>query len=1489
MKKKRNTLSLILSAAFFLMGIGLYIGSRTAFNAVNAEPEEGYTSSGTCGTSANWYYYADSQKLLITGSGTIQKSNSWNTSTKTVVVEKGITEISNGTFRSLTNLKSITLPFVGASRTATGPSATFGYIFGYATSSSFDQSMGSSNTYTYKGLFPADSTSYTGYFSTKYSNGNVAYTANGTTYSEIGWETTSYAHYDSSSPFTYSNATKFINYRVGAGYDSYTSSKVTTFSSPANTTWQYSCNDYEYAYSSSIHYWFLQSYYYYIPSSLTKVSITDASKIETAAFMNCTNITELNLNNTITSVGDYAFKNCQNIDVFDLPTGLTSLGSYAMYNCSKITDLIIPNNVTTVSDYCFYGCTSLSEIKFSPNVTTISSYAFHGCTSLRDVILSEKTKAIGDHAFYNNDAFKKIVIPNSVTTIGDYAFYGCNAVTSVRFGNKITSIGSFAFAYLSTIESIYVPKNVTSIGAGAFRGCTALKSITLPFVGASRTATGPSATFGYIFGYATSSSFDQSMGSSNTYTYKGLFPADSTSYTGYFSTKYSNGNVAYTANGTTYSEIGWETTSYAHYDSSSPFTYSNATKFINYRVGAGYDSYTSSKVTTFSSPANTTWQYSCNDYEYAYSSSIHYWFLQSYYYYIPSSLTKVSITDASKIETAAFMNCTNITELNLNNTITSVGDYAFKNLGYVTQSQDEFVISGNVLLAYKGSSSTVNIPEGVEIIAPRAFYNKTSITTVNVSKTVTFIGDYAFYNCTKAKINVPKISGSLTIGSNVSSNGITYLTKYSYTNSNDTFYYTKDSNNNLTIVGCSTTSTNLTLPVTISDNPVIAVGYKGMANCTTLTSVTIPSNIISLDLYSFYGCTNLTTVTIPSTCTHVGDYAFRGCTKLHSVTIAEGVTYIGKSAFYGCTSLSEIVIPDTCTFLGSYAFYNCTSLQSASIGILVPDVNDYTFYNCTSLSSVVLGTSIQTIGDYAFYKTAITRVATPATLVSIGDYAYAECSSLTKVTLRNGFETLGEGAFYDCLVLNSINLVSSIEDIGSYAFYNCQSLTSVTIPALITEINDYTFYNCTSISSVTINGSVVRIGDQAFYNNALESFDFGESLDTIGYNAFKDNDLSSITLPDTTNSIGEQAFDGNDSLNTISMPDDVGYVGAYAFPRGVNNQTFTIRYHTGTISDDILFNTDSHKVIMEEGITSIGNYAFAHNNVLAEIVFPSTLKNIGNYAFYENRNYEEITLPSNVKTIGSNAFARGYILSKITMPDSVTSIGDNCFSRYEDKYVTRYFTVEFYYNNGEICSELLRNQSVDKIIVDDQIYSIKTYAFANISALDTVSLPDTISNFESNVFYSDNTISLTIRRCDGYIDNSVFKGDLVTAINLFVENTEVGISSFENCSGLKKVTISGDVDINGRGFYNSGVQTLTIQDETNVGDYAFASCTSLNTASINDSPSIGNYAFYNCNVMTTFTINGEVETIGAHAFDSCKALTAMALPSTVNYVVYSLL
>ena len=1102
----------------------------------------------------------------------------------------------------------------------------------------------------------------------------------------------------------------------------------------------------------------------YIPTSLTKVTITDASTIYYGAFSNCSRIVELNLNDEITRIEDYAFYNCTGIDTFNLPASLVSLGSYAMYNCGSITDIEIPAGVKTINDYTFYSCEKLSNVKFHADITHIGNSAFAECSSLNNVDLPENLTSIGSKAFGYCTNFTSIVIPNKVKTIGDWAFQYCTNVLDVTIGNSTTTIGSGAFEKLGKITEIIVPNSVTTIGSAAFNGCSSLKEMTLPFVGYSRTSGNYDYTslFGYIFG----------------------------------TSSYSGGTA------------------------------------------------TEQRYNTNSSYRTTN--------------------------YIPTSLTKVTITDASTIYYGAFSNCSRIVELNLNDEITRIEDYAFYGLGMITKSANDFVISGKILLSYKGTDTQITIPDGIKLIAPRAFYENKTVGTVTLDDDTYYIGAYAFYNCTSALVNVPRISGTLTIESNGFTNtaSVKYLDKSSYTNGNDTYYYTVDGEGNAVIVGCSTTSTNITLPNTLGGYTVTTVGYKGMANCTTLKGVTIPNNIVKLDLYAFAGCTKLDTATIPATCVYVGQYAFSGCTSLTTVVIAEGVTYLGDYCFENCTSLTEIVVPDSCTYLGDYAFYNCRSMESATIGITVPTIGKYTFYNCEKLATVVIGIKVESIGEYAFYNTALTRLTTPTSLKHIGDYAFASCDKLERVALKTGLLTIGDGAFMGDVALTTINWTANINSIGAYAFHGCSSLASATIPAGVTEIKDYAFAYCTSLTSVTVKGTLTSIGEKAFYRDALTAFTFTEGLTTIGADAFAFNALEAITLPNSLVYIGEQAFNECSSLATVSMPDSVAYVGAYAFSADADNLTVTIRYNSGKIADYMLYNMDVYKVIMEEGISEIGNYVFALCHELTEITFPSTLKKIGNYAFYDNRSYSELTLPNAVTSIGTYAFARGYNLVKINIPDSVTYIGAHAFYREEaNDHIDPEITVHIYYNKGVICDNLLDGQDMHHIIVADYIHTVGNNAFSNATNLMDISLPDTIASFGTNCFQNDTNIVMTVRTVDGLIDNNVYNAKLDRVVTVILDDSNIGDYAFAANPGLLKLTINA---------------TSESFDMTSIGSHAFDSCKSMGAVVLPTTVNyIGSYAFYDCNSMSSINIPDGIEKILSHTFYGCASLGSIEVPNSV--------
>ena len=138
------------------------------------------------------------------------------------------------------------------------------------------------------------------------------------------------------------------------------------------------------------------------------------------------------------------------------------------------------------------------------------------------------------------------------------------------------------------------------------------------------------------------------------------------------------------------------------------------------------------------------------------------------------------------------------------------------------------------------------------------------------------------------------------------------------------------------------------------------------ANCSVLTSVTIPNSVTFIGSEAFNGCSSLTSVTIPDSITSINDRVFSGCGGLTSIIIPNSVTRIGNGAFRDCGSLASVTIPESVTSIGYYAFGYCSSLTSVTIPNGVTTIEEGTFRECTSLASLRIGSSVDTIANQAF-------------------------------------------------------------------------------------------------------------------------------------------------------------------------------------------------------------------------------------------------------------------------------------------------------------------------------------------------------------------------------------------------------------------------------------------------------------------------------------------------------------------------------------------
>lgn len=303
------------------------------------------------------------------------------------------------------------------------------------------------------------------------------------------------------------------------------------------------------------------------------------------------------------------------------------------------------------------------------------------------------------------------------------------------------------------------------------------------------------------------------------------------------------------------------------------------------------------------------------------------------------------------------------------------------------------------------------------------------------------------------------------------------------------------------------------------------------------------------------------------------------------------------------------------------------------------------------------------------------------------------------------------------------------------------------------------------------------------------------------------------------------------------------------------------------------------KIIIEEGVTNIGDYAFYDvGDVIIDVEIANSVTSIGDYAFYLSSGLNKIYIPSGVKDIGEFAFGGCVILGYIKVDSNNTMYSDENGVLYSK-------------DKTEIIKYPVYRQETEYIL-PSSVTNISDNAFESCFNLKSISVPSSVTTIEENAFigcqmlekikvdnnntkYSDVNGVLYSKDKTKIIRYPEGKKETEYKILNGVQSIEV--NSFYNCTNLKSIEIpSGVATIEDGAFLNcERLENIKFSNTVkSIGESAFGFCKRLKSIQLSEElTNIGNFAFNGCEKLENINIPGSVKKIGYGIFSDCESLT----------------
>lgn len=756
--------------------------------------------------------------------------------------------------------------------------------------------------------------------------------------------------------------------------------------------------------------------------------------------------------------------------------------------------------------------------------------------------------------------------------------------------------------------------------------------------------------------------------------------------------------------------------------------------------------------------------------------------------------------------------------------------------------------------------------------------------------------------------------------------------------------------------------------VNFGEGTLTAIPDRFFKGCTSLVSPNAFTGVTSVGESAFEGCTAVQSLSFDDSLSNIGTKAFQNCTALESVHIPDSVTSLSAAAFRNDVSLTEFQMPERLHTVSASSFSSCTSLKTvtwskylqtieanafentALTEIIFPEsltrIGAYAFAGIGTLESIVLPENLNTIGSSAFSATGIQTLKLPKNVTTMGNGAWMNCAALREVQWDAALTKIPASTFEHCTALTQIELPDGIVEIGARAFSGNESLTNVTLPRTVRRIESAAFEGCSALTDILLWPDVEEIAADAFANcenltirgwkgSAAEKaatsqgVNFAAADQEISYtlNAAQDGYLVSgcdenavlLVLPAVHDGLpvvgtAENAFTNCKYLQEVRMEAESAYLqvcdGVLLDAAGKTLLLYPAR-RAGT------------DFVIDENVTTIADYAFAHCQNLRSLTIGTQVEMIGDHAFdavndalclvvqdgspaqlwasAHGVRYASESTSFTYRLEGDKAYITGYtgtlpetvvpavidgypvyaienlrspILTHVVVSEGIEVIGDSAFKAYfdyEKGYIRTLVSVSLPQSLKIISDDGFWGQENLQEITLGSVVEIGQSAFGSCTMLKQITLPDTLTTIGWRAFESSGLTSLTIP----------------------VNVTSLGDSFITDCSALTSLYVAEgnpNYEIVDGLLYDIPAKTLryalpdvsgdvVIRDGTvRIGDDVFKEH-AITSVQLPDSlQKIGNCAFQFCKELKEITFPEGLITIDGLAFAYCTQLENVVLP-----------